>query len=140
MKKKGKMAACLILLVLLLAVLVVLTKKNSTADADSSSSDSGADAEKVVDFSKDDVTALSFQINGETVSFTKTAGDDDTDIWTYDQEDGFPLDEGKITNVLRTRSWWPRVQALCRWRRCCSTSCRWRAKRWPASSPAATLM
>ena len=58
MKKKGKMAACLILLVLLLAVLVVLTKKNSTADADSSSSDSGADAEKVVDFSKDDVTAF----------------------------------------------------------------------------------
>ena len=54
MKKKGKMAACLILLVLLLAVLVVLTKKNSTADADSSSSDSGADAEKVVDVSKDD--------------------------------------------------------------------------------------
>lgn len=72
MKKKGKMAACLILLVLLLAVLVVLTKKNSTADADSGSSDSGADAEKVVDFSKDDVTALSFQINGETVSFTET--------------------------------------------------------------------
>ena len=35
MKKKGKMAACLILLVLLLAVLAVLTKKNSTADADS---------------------------------------------------------------------------------------------------------
>ena len=33
MKKKGKMAACLILLVLLLAVLVVLTKKNSTAEA-----------------------------------------------------------------------------------------------------------
>ena len=28
MKKKGKMAACLILLVLLLAVLAVLTKKN----------------------------------------------------------------------------------------------------------------
>ena len=104
MKKKGKMAACLILLVLLLAVLVVLTKKNSTADADSGSSDSGADAEKVVDFSKDDVTALSFQINGETVSFTKTAGDDDTDIWTYDQEDGFPLDEGKITNVLSSLS------------------------------------
>ena len=104
MKKKGKMAACLILLVLLLAVLVVLTKKNSTADADSSSSDSGADAEKVVGFSKDDVTALSFQINGETVSFTKTAGDDDTDIWTYDQEDGFPLDEGKITNVLSSLS------------------------------------
>ena len=104
MKKKGKMAACLILLVLLLAVLVVLTKKNSTADADSSSSDSGADAEKVVDFSKDDVTALSFRINGETVSFTKTAGDDDTDIWTYDQEDGFPLDEGKITSVLSSLS------------------------------------
>ena len=104
MKKKGKMAACLILLVLLLAVLVVLTKKNSTADADSGSSDSGADAEKVVDFSKDDVTALSFQINGETVSFTKTAGDDDTDIWTYDQEDGFPLDEGKITSVLSSLS------------------------------------
>ena len=104
MKKKGKMAACLILLVLLLAVLVVLTKKNSTADADSGSSNSGADAEKVVDFSKDDVTALSFQIDGETVSFTKTAGDDDTDIWTYDQEDGFPLDEGKITNVLSSLS------------------------------------
>ena len=104
MKKKGKMAACLILLVLLLAVLAVLTKKNSTADADSSSSDSGADAEKVVDFSKDDVTALSFQIDGETVSFTKTAGDDDTDIWTYDQEDGFPLDEGKITSVLSSLS------------------------------------
>ncbi len=52
MKKKGKMAACLILLVLLLAVLVVLTKKNSTADADSSSWESGADAEKVVNFQK----------------------------------------------------------------------------------------
>ena len=104
MKKKGKMAACLILLVLLLAILVVLTKKNSTADTDSSSSDSGADAEKVVDFSKDDVTALSFQINGETVSFTKTAGDDDTDIWTYDQEDGFPLDASKVTSVLSSIS------------------------------------
>ena len=46
MKKKGKMAACLILLVLLLAVLAVLTKKNSTADADSGSSDSGADVRK----------------------------------------------------------------------------------------------
>ena len=100
MKKKGKMAACLILLVLLLAVLVVLTKKNSTADADSSSSDSGADAEKVVDFSKDDVTALSFQINGETVSFTKTAGDDDTDIWTYDQEDGFPSNISRPSGQL----------------------------------------
>ena len=95
MKKKGKMAACLILLVLLLAILVVLTKKNSTADADSSSSDSSADSEKVVDISKDDVTALSFQINGETASFTKATGDDDTDTWTYDQEDGFPLDAMK---------------------------------------------
>ena len=63
MKKKGKMAACLILLVLLLAGLVVLTTKNSTADADSCSSDSGADAEILVYFSTDDVTALSFQIN-----------------------------------------------------------------------------
>lgn len=38
------------------------------------------------------------------MSFTKTAGDDDTDIWTYDQEDGFPLDEGKITSVLSSLS------------------------------------
>lgn len=98
MKKKGKMAACLILLVLLLAVLVVLTKKNSTADADSSSSDSDADAEKVVDISKDDVTALSFQINGETASFTKTDGDDDT--WTYDQENEFPLDSSHVVSAL----------------------------------------
>ena len=97
MKKKGKMAACLILLVLLLAVLAVLTKKNSTADADSGSSDSGADAEKVVDFSKDDVTALSFQIDGETVSFTKTAGDDDTDIWTLQIS-------GSSAGVWRNRS------------------------------------
>lgn len=98
MKKKGKMAACLILLVLLLAVLAVLTKKNSTADADSSSSDSDADAEKVVDISKDDVTALSFQINGETASFTKTDGDDDT--WTYDQENEFPLDSSHVVSAL----------------------------------------
>lgn len=98
MKKKGKMAACLILLVLLLAVLAVLTKKNSTADADSSSSDSGADAEKIVDISKDDVTALSFQINGETASFTKTDGDDDT--WTYDQENEFPLDSSHVVSAL----------------------------------------
>lgn len=104
MKKKGKMAACLILLVLLLAILVVLTKKNSTADTDSSSSDSSADSEKVVDISKDDVTALSFQINGETASFTKATGDDDTDTWTYDQEDGFPLDESKVTSVLSSIS------------------------------------
>ena len=99
MKKKGKMAACLILLVLLLAVLAVMTKKNSTADTDSSSSDSSADSEKVVDISKDDVTALSFQNNGETASFTKTTGDDDTDTWTYDQKDGFPLEESKVTSV-----------------------------------------
>lgn len=98
MKKKGKMAACLIFLVLLLAVLAVLTKKNSTADADSSSSDSGADAEKIVDISKDDVTALSFQINGETASFTKTDGDDDT--WTYDQENEFPLDSSHVVSAL----------------------------------------
>lgn len=104
MKKKGKMAACLILLVLLLAVLAVMMKKNSTADTDSSSSDSSADSEKVVDISKDDVTALSFLINGETASFTKTTGDDDTDTWTYDQEDGFPLDESKVTSVLSSIS------------------------------------
>ena len=58
MKKKGKMAACLILWYCFLPYWWWLTKKNSTADADSGSRDSGADAEKVVDFSKDDVTAL----------------------------------------------------------------------------------
>lgn len=98
MKKKGKMAACLILLVLLLAVLVVLTKKNSTAGTDSSSSDSSADSEKVIDMTKDDVTALSFLINGETASFTKADGEDDT--WTYDQEDGFPLDSSRVVSAL----------------------------------------
>ena len=74
MKKKGKMAACLILLVLLLAVLVVLTKKNSTADADSGSSDSGADAEKVVDFSKDDVTALSCPLRKQQETMIPISG------------------------------------------------------------------
>ena len=94
MKKKGKMAACLILLIVLVAVLVV-RKKNGTAGTDSSSSDSSADAEKVVDFDKDDVTAISVQLNGETMSFTKT---DDT--WSYDQQADFPLDESHITSSL----------------------------------------
>ena len=104
MKKKNiGLIAGIVLLVVLCVVYFVLHNHNaSSSEADSS--DSGADAEKVVDFSKDDVTALSFRINGETVSFTKTAGDDDTDIWTYDQEDGFPLDEGKITSVLSSLS------------------------------------
>lgn len=93
MKKKGKLAACLILLIVLLAVLVVLTQKNSTAD--DSSTDTEADAEKIVDLDKDDVTAVSFLIDGTKVSFTKK---DDT--WSYDADSAFPLKDSSLTSAI----------------------------------------
>ncbi len=45
-----------------------------------------------------------------------------------------------ILSLMENQKLVARVPEPCRWLQCCSTSCRSRAKRWPASSPAATSM
>lgn len=51
--------------------------------------------EVVMELSADSVTALSWEYDGQTLSFHK---EDDT--WTYDDDDAFPVDQDKIQERL----------------------------------------
>lgn len=51
--------------------------------------------EVVMELSTDSVTALSWEYDGQTLSFHK---EDDT--WTYDDDDAFPVDQDKIQERL----------------------------------------
>ena len=50
--------------------------------------------EVVLEISGDDVTGLSWEYNSETLSFHKG------DIWTYDDDEAFPVNEDKINELL----------------------------------------
>ena len=91
MKKTGKMIVCLIVLIVLLGVLILVTRMNQ----EETDQTEETDTIEVTNTEADTVTAVSFQINGQDVSFTKT---DDT--WTYDQDTAFPLSQTSIENIV----------------------------------------
>ncbi len=51
--------------------------------------------ETILEIAGDDVTALSWDYDGKTYSFTKTDG-----TWSYDDDEDFPVDEEKISEML----------------------------------------
>lgn len=91
MKKTGKMIVCLIVLIVLLGVLILVTRMNQ----EETDQTEETDTIEVTNTEADTVTAVSFQINGQDVSFTKT---DDT--WAYDQDTAFPLSQTSIENIV----------------------------------------
>lgn len=92
MKKTGKMVLCVIILIVLLAILLLVSRLNQEGDAEDGTEEESIE---VTSGEEDRVTALSFQINGTEVSFTKT---DDT--WVYDQDPEFPLDQTDVETIV----------------------------------------
>lgn len=93
-KQKKQFIVVLILLVVAVAAYLILHVYNDKKEA-KEEAEEDADTITITDFDTDDVTAFSYQLNGETLSFTK-----DGDNWLYDGDTSLDLDEGSITSML----------------------------------------
>lgn len=93
-KQKKQFIVVLILLVVAVAAYLILHVYNDKKEA-KEEAEEDADTITITDFDTDDVTAFSYQLNGETLSFTK-----DGDNWLYDGDTSLDLDEDSITSML----------------------------------------
>ena len=93
-KQKKQFIVVLILLVVAVAAYLLLHVYNDKKEA-KEEAEEDADTITITDFDADDVTAFSYQLNGETLSFTK-----DGDNWLYDGDASLDLDEDSITSML----------------------------------------
>lgn len=93
-KQKKQFIVVLILLVVAVAAYLLLHVYNDKKEA-KEEAEEDADTITITDFDTDDVTAFSYQLNGETLSFTK-----DGDNWLYDGDTSLDLDEDSITSML----------------------------------------
>lgn len=91
MKKKQwlKPVLCLAILVILLGVYFIM-KTHNTKDMEK---EEDADEITVTDLKTSDITGISFEVEGEKISFSKK------DAWILDGEESFPLDTSKIEAV-----------------------------------------
>lgn len=94
MKKKRNLAVLLIFLCVFLVILAVLVQKKKNDEKREAESEEKVE---VTDLDEDDVTGVSFLLNGENVSFTKK--DDD---WICDNDSSFSVDQSKITAFLQS--------------------------------------
>lgn len=93
-KQKKQFVIALILLILCAAALLGVKLYNQKQEE---KKDAEAEASKIVvtDLNTDDITAFSYQLNGETLSFTKEG-----DSWIYDGDAGIDIDEDIIDTML----------------------------------------
>ena len=88
MPKKKKIYILLtILVVVCVATLIVSNTEEKKEDIKTN-------GEVVLEINPSDVTSLSWTINKNTLSFTKN------ETWSYDDDNNFPLDETKISELL----------------------------------------
>ena len=88
MPKKKK----IYILLLVFAVLCILTLIVSNVEEEKE--DIKTNGESILEIDLSDVTNLSWTINKNTLSFSKD------EVWTYDDDTNFPLDETKISDLL----------------------------------------
>lgn len=69
--------------------------KLNNEETERAEEDSAGD--EIVDLASSDVTALSFQIDGETVTFDH---DTEEDSWTLDDDETFPVDASSVSTLL----------------------------------------
>ncbi len=93
-KQKKQFIVVLILLIVAVAAYLLLHVYNDKKEA-KEEAEEDADTITITDFDTDDVTAFSYQLNGETLSFAK-----DGDNWLYDGDTSLDLDEDSITSML----------------------------------------
>lgn len=93
-KQKKQFIVVLILLVVAVVAYLLLHVYNDRKEA-KEEAEEDADTITITDFNTDDVTAFSYQLNGETLSFTK-----DGDNWLYDGDTSLDLDEDSVTSML----------------------------------------
>lgn len=91
MKRKVKFAGCILILAVLLGVLLAVSRMNQTEESEELESETV----EVTNDDADTVTAVSFSIGDQEVSFTKN-----DDQWSYDQDPEFPLNQTKIENIV----------------------------------------
>lgn len=91
MKRTVKFAGCLLILAVLLGVLFGVSRMNHAEETE----DENTETTPVTADEEDEVTAVSFRIAGQEVSFTKKE-----DEWSYDQDPEFPLKQTSIDNIV----------------------------------------
>lgn len=97
-KQKKQFAVLLAVLVVMILVYLGIRFYNQKAE-EKETAEEEAETVTVTDFDTDDVTAFSYQLNGETLSFTK-----DGDNWFYDGDVTLDLDESVVTTMLSAAS------------------------------------
>lgn len=98
--KKQKRQMIIIVAVLLLLILGYLLLRANNARQEALETQAAAEAViTVTDFDASDITALSYQLDGETLSFTKT-----DDVWNYDADTSIDLDEDAVEDLISTVS------------------------------------
>ena len=98
--KKQKREMIIIVAVLLLLILGYLLLRANNARQEALETQAAAEAViTVTDFDASDITALSYQLDGETLSFTKT-----DDVWNYDADTSIDLDEDAVEDLISTVS------------------------------------
>ena len=98
--KKQKRQMIIIVAVLLLLILGYLLLRANNARQEALETQAAAEAViTVTDFDVSDITALSYQLDGETLSFTKT-----DDVWNYDADTSIDLDEDAVEDLISTVS------------------------------------
>lgn len=93
-KQKKQFIVILALLVVLIAAFFGVKAYNEAKEEEEAEKEA-AEEIHVVDLAVEDITAFSYQIDGETISFKK-----DGENWIYEQDTTIDIDEDMITNML----------------------------------------
>ena len=92
--QKKQLIGILVLLVILIAAFFGIRAYNE-AKEEKETEEELAETIQVVDLALDDITAFSYQIAGETLSFRK-----DGESWIYEQDESIDIDEDVIETML----------------------------------------
>ncbi|MGN0352283.1 MAG: DUF4340 domain-containing protein [Roseburia sp.] len=97
-KQKRQFVIILAVLVVMILAYVGIHFYNKKAEEKEAAEEDAATV-TITDFDTDDVTAFSYQLNGETLSFTKEG-----DNWLYDGDATLDLDESVMETMLSAAS------------------------------------
>ena len=93
-KQRKQFLAITIVLVFLIAATAGMKLYNKNAET-AKEKEAAADTIYITQTAAEDITAFSYELNGETFSFTKQDG-----TWSYDQDPSVNLDQDAVESLL----------------------------------------
>ena len=93
-RKPVTLLLCCLCLALLTGAYLALKRSNEKAEQEEAEQNS---PETILSVSPDDVSTVSFQIDGSPATFSRT---DDEDSWRLAEDKDFPVDASSITAML----------------------------------------